>query len=78
MSLVIVRCPLAALYSHATGYANAFGNDFGDRNNTAPVGTLTASSPPYAYSLLGSEHFIAAAVGPLPLRCQYNFALLFV
>jgi pectate lyase len=55
--------PIATLYSDATGYANAIDNDLGDGTNTAPVGTLTASSPPYSYSLLGSSNVVAAVVG---------------
>ncbi|KAB8290762.1 hypothetical protein EYC80_008399 [Monilinia laxa] len=55
--------PIAALYSDDTGYANAFDNDLGGYTNTAPVGSLTASSVPYSYSLLGSGNVVAAVVG---------------
>ncbi|RAL58263.1 hypothetical protein DID88_002263 [Monilinia fructigena] len=55
--------PIAALYSDDTGYANAFDNDLGGYANTAPVGTLTTSSVPYSYSLLGSGKVVAAVVG---------------
>lgn len=41
----------------------AIDNDLGDGTNTAPVGTLTASSMPYSYSLLGSANVIANVVG---------------
>jgi pectate lyase len=41
----------------------AIDNDLGDGTNTAPVGTLTASSMPYSYSLLGSANVISAVVG---------------
>ncbi|QSZ33223.1 hypothetical protein DSL72_002811 [Monilinia vaccinii-corymbosi] len=58
-----VSRPIAALYSDDTGYANAFDNDLGGYNNTAPIGTLNASSVPYAYSLLGSANVVAAVVG---------------
>jgi len=37
-------------------YANAFDIVLGANSfNTAPVGKLTPSSPPYAYTLLGSS-----------------------
>ncbi|KAM0135009.1 hypothetical protein ACHAP3_005099 [Botrytis cinerea] len=55
--------PIAALYSDDTGYANAFDNDLGGYANTAPVGTLTTTSLPYSYSLLGSGSVVAAVVG---------------
>ncbi|KAF8862047.1 polysaccharide lyase family 1 protein [Acephala macrosclerotiorum] len=55
--------PLAALYSDATGYANAIDNDFGDGNNTAPIGNMTATSVPYTYTLLGHANVKAAVVG---------------
>ncbi|KAI9644006.1 hypothetical protein NHQ30_007358 [Ciborinia camelliae] len=55
--------PIAALYSDDPGYANAFDNDLGGYNNTAPVGTLTTTSLPYSYSLLGSANVVAAVVG---------------
>ncbi|KAG4031882.1 hypothetical protein MFRU_008g02360 [Monilinia fructicola] len=55
--------PIAALYSDDTGFANAFDNDLGGYADTAPVGTLTASSVPYSYSLLGSGNVVAAVVG---------------
>ncbi|TEY86607.1 hypothetical protein BOTCAL_0005g00280 [Botryotinia calthae] len=55
--------PIAALYSDDTGYANAFDNDLGGYSNTAPVGTLTTTSLPYSYSLLGSGSVVAAVVG---------------
>lgn len=32
----------------------------GESANTAPLGTLTASSPPYTYNLLGSANVKAA------------------
>lgn len=44
-------------------YANAFDNDLGIGSNTAPVGTLTPSSMPYTYSLLGSANVRSAVVG---------------
>ncbi|KFZ20563.1 hypothetical protein V501_00055 [Pseudogymnoascus sp. VKM F-4519 (FW-2642)] len=64
-SNVFVNCtePIAALYSDKTGYANAFDNDLGIGSNTAPVGTLTPSSMPYTYSLLGSANVRSAVVG---------------
>ncbi|KAA8564918.1 hypothetical protein EYC84_010688 [Monilinia fructicola] len=37
--------------------------DLGGYADTAPVGTLTASSVPYSYSLLGSGNVVAAVVG---------------
>ncbi|KAF5874944.1 putative pectate lyase a protein [Botrytis fragariae] len=55
--------PIAALYSDDTGYANAFDNNLGGYANTAPVGTLTTTSLPYSYSLLGSANVVAAVVG---------------
>lgn len=55
--------PLAALYSHATGYANAFNNDLGIGSNTAPVGNMNATSVPYSYTLLGSANVKAGVVG---------------
>ncbi|THV48554.1 hypothetical protein BGAL_0241g00110 [Botrytis galanthina] len=58
-----VNEPIAALYSDDTGYANAFDNDLGGYANTAPVGTLTTTSLPYSYSLLGSGNVVAAVVG---------------
>lgn len=42
---------------------NAFDVDLGGATNTAPVGTLTASSMPYTYSLLGSANVIKSVVG---------------
>lgn len=64
-SNVFANCtePIAALYSDSTGYAVAIDNDLGDGTNTAPVGTLTANSMPYSYSLLGHANVIAAVVG---------------
>ncbi|TVY44789.1 putative pectate lyase A [Lachnellula occidentalis] len=55
--------PIAALYSDNTGYAVAIDNDLGGASDTAPAGSLTASSIPYAYSLLGSGSVVAAVVG---------------
>ncbi|KZL78416.1 pectate lyase [Colletotrichum tofieldiae] len=47
--------------SKETGYAVAIDVVLGGQSaNTAPVGKLTASSPPYAYSLLGSANVKAA------------------
>ncbi|OHW89589.1 pectate lyase [Colletotrichum incanum] len=47
--------------SKETGYAVAIDVVLGGQSaNTAPVGRLTASSPPYAYSLLGSANVKAA------------------
>ncbi|RDW58838.1 hypothetical protein BP6252_13314 [Coleophoma cylindrospora] len=64
-SNVFVNCtePIAALYSDSTGYVNAYDNDLGIGTNTAPVGTLTPSSMPYSYTLLGSANVYAAVVG---------------
>lgn len=42
---------------------NAIDNDLGGESNTAPTGTLTASSMPYSYSLLGSANVVSAVVG---------------
>jgi len=55
--------PIAALYSDDTGYVNAYDNDLGGYANTAPNGTLTPSSPPYSYTLLGSANVVASVVG---------------
>lgn len=44
-------------------YVNAFDNDLGGAENTAPVGTLTETSMPYTYSLLGSANVISSVVG---------------
>ncbi len=44
-------------------YANAFDNDFGIGNNSAPEGTLTETSMPYKFTLLGSGAVKAAVVG---------------
>lgn len=44
-------------------YANVYDTDLGDGTNTAPVGTLTPSSMPYSYTLLGSANVIASVVG---------------
>lgn len=52
-----------ATLTEVNRYANAFDNDLGDGTNTAPVGTLTPSSMPYSYTLLGSSKVIAAVVG---------------
>ncbi|KAG6358281.1 hypothetical protein INS49_014165 [Diaporthe citri] len=47
--------------SDADGYAVVIDTIFGGESaNTAPQGTLTASSPPYTYSLLGSANVKAA------------------
>ncbi|CCF34856.1 pectate lyase 2 [Colletotrichum higginsianum] len=47
--------------SKETGYAVAIDVVLGGQSaNTAPVGKLTASSPPYSYSLLGSANVKAA------------------
>ncbi|PVH85957.1 polysaccharide lyase family 1 protein [Cadophora sp. DSE1049] len=54
--------PIAALYSDDTGYANVFDTDLGGAANTAPVGTLSASSMPYTYSLLGSANVVNSVV----------------
>lgn len=53
--------PLLSKYSKQVGYAVEIDNDFGGASNTAPSGTLTANSPPYSYSLLGSSN-VAATV----------------
>lgn len=58
-----VSSPILTADSDADGYAVAIDNDLGGAANTAPVGTLTASSPPYSYSLLGSSKVVAAVVG---------------
>ncbi|KAK1775938.1 cytochrome P450 [Copromyces sp. CBS 386.78] len=47
--------------SKQVGYAVEIDNDFGGASNTAPTGSLTANSPPYSYSLLGSSN-VAATV----------------
>ena len=64
-SNVFANCtePIAALYSADTGYANVYDTDLGDGTNTAPVGTLTPSSMPYSYTLLGSANVISSVVG---------------
>ncbi|KAL5316576.1 hypothetical protein ACEPPN_015625 [Leptodophora sp. 'Broadleaf-Isolate-01'] len=54
--------PIAALYSDNTGYANVFDTDLGGAANTAPTGTLSASSMPYSYSLLGSANVVNSVV----------------
>ncbi|TEA11487.1 putative pectate lyase A [Colletotrichum sidae] len=51
--------PLMTKDSDIVGYAVAIDNDFGGAANTAPVGTLNANSPPYAYTLLGSANVVA-------------------
>ncbi|PVH78670.1 polysaccharide lyase family 1 protein [Cadophora sp. DSE1049] len=58
-----VTQPLGAFYSDITGYANAFDNDFGIGNNSAPEGTLAETSMPYKFTLLGSGAVKAAVVG---------------
>ncbi|KAH8672850.1 polysaccharide lyase family 1 protein, partial [Tricladium varicosporioides] len=60
---VNVTEPIAALYSDSTGYANVFDTVLGIGSNTAPVGTLTANSMPYSYTLLGSAKVKASVVG---------------
>ncbi|EKD19634.1 uncharacterized protein L3040_002023 [Drepanopeziza brunnea f. sp. 'multigermtubi'] len=57
-----VTQPIAALYSDATGYANVFDTDLGGAANTAPVGTLSATSMPYSYTLLGSANVVASVM----------------
>ncbi|KAK0236340.1 pectate lyase [Armillaria nabsnona] len=42
------------LYSTDEGYAVAIGNDFGGAENTADVGTITASQLGYSYSLIAT------------------------
>ncbi|PMD64156.1 polysaccharide lyase family 1 protein [Hyaloscypha bicolor E] len=54
--------PIAALYSHSTGHANVFDTYLGGVANTAPVGTLSATSMPYSYSLLGFANVIKSVV----------------
>ena len=51
--------PLLSRDSKLVGYAVEIDNDFGGASNTAPAGTLTASSMPYSYSLLGSSNVAA-------------------
>jgi pectate lyase len=58
-----VSKPILSADSDDVGYAVAIDNDLGGAANTAPVGTLTASSIPYSYSLLGSSKVVAAVVG---------------
>lgn len=60
---VNVTEPLASLYSDDVGYAVPIDNNFGGGSDTAPVGNMTASSPPYSYTLLGSSKVVAAVVG---------------
>jgi len=45
-----------------SSYANVFDTDLGGAANTAPVGTLSASSMPYTYSLLGSANVASSVV----------------
>jgi len=56
--------PIAALYSDSTGYANVYDTiyDANSGGNTAPVGTLTPTSMPYSYSLLGSANVKASVL----------------
>lgn len=56
--------PIAALYSSSTGYANVYDTIYDSLSggNTAPVGTLTPSSVPYSYSLLGSANTKASVL----------------
>ena len=51
------------VFTNGSRYVVAIDNDLGDGTNTAPVGTLTASSMPYSYSLLGSANVVSAVVG---------------
>ncbi|KAI9172681.1 pectate lyase B [Paramyrothecium foliicola] len=46
--------PITSRDSDEVGYAAVFDVDLGGGVNEAPKGSLTASSPPYSYSLLGS------------------------
>lgn len=54
--------PIAALYSSSTGYVNVYDTIYDLGGNTAPIGTLTPSSPPYAYTLLGSANTKASVL----------------
>lgn len=51
------------MLTSAFSYVSAFDNNLGGAANTAPLGTLTPSSVPYTYSLLGSANVKAAVVG---------------
>ncbi|KAM0330964.1 hypothetical protein ACHAQA_003921 [Verticillium albo-atrum] len=66
-----VTVPITTQDSKIVGYANAFDNDLGGAPNTAPVGKLTASSPPYAYSLLGSSKVAATVPGQAGARLTF-------
>ncbi|KAL0938566.1 pectate lyase a [Colletotrichum truncatum] len=49
-----VLLPITTQDSKIKGFANAIDNDLGGAENSAPVGSLDADSPPYPYTLLGS------------------------
>ncbi|KKY16978.1 putative pectate lyase amb allergen [Diplodia seriata] len=51
------------LYSTDAGYAVATDNDFGDAENTAEEGTISASDLGYTYTALASSEVKAAVVG---------------
>ncbi|KAK0641352.1 pectin lyase fold/virulence factor [Cercophora newfieldiana] len=51
-----VQTPIMSADSKEQGYAVVDDNDLGGGANKAPGGTLTATTIPYSYSLLGSSH----------------------
>lgn len=55
--------PIASLYSDDVGYVTASDNDLGGASNTAPIGTITASNIPYAFTLLGSSKVVSTVPG---------------
>ncbi|KFY50774.1 hypothetical protein V496_09161 [Pseudogymnoascus sp. VKM F-4515 (FW-2607)] len=54
-----VSVPITSVDSDDVGYVTAIGNDLGGGANAAPAGSLTPSSIPYSYSLLGSGSVVS-------------------
>jgi pectate lyase len=66
-----VTVPITSQDSPSVGYVNAFDNNLGGKSNLAPVGTLTANSMPYSYSLLGSGNVVATVPGQAGARLTF-------
>lgn len=61
VSLILLWISTPWLIKFSSRYAVVIDVLFGGESaNTAPQGTLSASSPPYSYSLLGSANVKAA------------------
>ncbi|KAH7386313.1 pectate lyase B [Cadophora sp. MPI-SDFR-AT-0126] len=66
-----VTTPLTSQDSDIVGYITSINNDLGGSPNTAPAGSLTASSPPYSYSLLALSSVASTVPGQAGARLTF-------